>query len=477
MTLYISFYPVSNPARLAEYEQCLKKNIENPLISKIFVLNEGANHPLFSHEKIALIDFTQRPTYTDFFKEINKRTGENDINIIANTDIYFDDKIGRLAYVNLNNIALVLSRYELLPNGNYKLFHLPDSHDTWIFKGQVKNVPAHFNLGIRGCDGRLAYELKQAGYQVLNPSFSIKTYHVHQSQERNYELSISNNKVIPGPYLKVYHRNIHNFLQTFSYFLFKRKKYLPYHIVKDGIKVNWLREFFDFINKKLLLFGKKIKRIPGLKKVSYWLYPYKKIKLVESIEPYIKNIKYDNLIAIGSYNWLDENDDFNTFLHTVNAKKNIILEPDDDVFGYYTNINRNNQKVLIYNKIPYEGMYYYFPFKHKFRKYNTVNENYILHLKWNVIHSIESEIQTKELKPINLEKLKSQINGARNLLVVNIVGLISKSLLKGLSNLNLTTIVFVNVFLEREYEKVYKWLTNNNYTISKSDSLTIAIKK
>ena len=53
-------------------------------------------------------------------------------------------------------------------------------------------------MGIRGCDNRLAYEIKEAGYKILNPSKSIVTVHIHSSNKGNLN---PNQETIPEPYL------------------------------------------------------------------------------------------------------------------------------------------------------------------------------------------------------------------------------------------------------------------------------------
>jgi len=67
------------------------------------------------------------------------------------------------------------------------LFDTPDSQDTWIFMGGVPQISgADFTLGKAGCDNSIAYMLEQSGYNVLNPSRTIKTYHLHLTNIRNY---------------------------------------------------------------------------------------------------------------------------------------------------------------------------------------------------------------------------------------------------------------------------------------------------
>jgi len=46
-------------------------------------------------------------------------------------------------------------------------------------------------MGTMQCDGRFAFELKKAGYQVINPSKDIQAIHVHKSGERTYDVDAS----------------------------------------------------------------------------------------------------------------------------------------------------------------------------------------------------------------------------------------------------------------------------------------------
>lgn len=56
-------------------------------------------------------------------------------------------------------------------------------------------------MGLAGCDNRLAYELTQAGLEVLNPSRTIKTFHFHDTAIRSNADSSGQQIVrIPPPY-------------------------------------------------------------------------------------------------------------------------------------------------------------------------------------------------------------------------------------------------------------------------------------
>jgi len=175
--LFFNYYADKNPVRKKEIDFCLQKNLSNPYLTTIVV--ESPN----------------KPTYQFFFDKINEITQPEDINIICNSDIFFDDTI-KLAENIKHKEFYALLRWEYLPNGSSQFFERPDSQDTWITRGKIENVFGDFTLGIRGCDNRIAHEFHAAGYTVLNPSKSIKSYHVHNSSVRNYTMA----DVVPPPY-------------------------------------------------------------------------------------------------------------------------------------------------------------------------------------------------------------------------------------------------------------------------------------
>lgn len=196
INLFTSYYKDKNFSRQGEYDTCLMMNINNTKIDRIFVLNEQECN--IKHEKITLFEH-KRPTYKDFIKYINSVTGDNDYNIIANSDIFFDESIENV-YNYTNEYCLALSRYDYLENGNIKLHHEAWSQDTWIFKGKIKEpIYCDFYLGTAGCDNRIAWEFNNVGYKVINPALSIKTIHYHLSNIRNYSM----NNIIKKPFLKV----------------------------------------------------------------------------------------------------------------------------------------------------------------------------------------------------------------------------------------------------------------------------------
>jgi hypothetical protein len=197
VNLYTSFYQDKDAKRQKELLYCLNQNILNPLIDNIFLIVEG-DVKLPISGKLIIVN-AERPTYRNFFDLVNDTvTSANDISIIANSDIYFNDTLAQLDIKERQCIAL--SRWDKRKDG-LKLHNERFSQDTWIFKGKIRNVRfCDFYLGIPGCDNRIAYELNRAGYRLFNPATKIQSIHYHQTDLHNYD---HNTPKIPKPYLYI----------------------------------------------------------------------------------------------------------------------------------------------------------------------------------------------------------------------------------------------------------------------------------
>lgn len=183
--LFYNYYEDKHPDRKKEIDFCLQQNLNNPHLNTI------------------IFETPSKPTYNTFFHKINEITGPDDINIICNSDIFFDDSISLVSTIETRSVY-VLCRWDWHSADHVVFANRPDSQDTWIIKGKVENVFGDFCLGVLGCDNRIAYEFNKAGYRVSNPSKSIKTYHVHNSGIRNY----TKKDVVPPPYLTLHPRSL-----------------------------------------------------------------------------------------------------------------------------------------------------------------------------------------------------------------------------------------------------------------------------
>lgn len=194
--LFTSYFIVKNISRQKEFDQCLLNNIKCKDIDRIFLLIEyPIESELVNHEKVTTILIKGRPTYNVFFELINRHSQINDWNIISNSDIYFDDTLSNISKYETGKICLALTRWEV-KRDRIELLNRVDSQDCWMIKGHVLNVRGDFELGKCGCDNAIADRLYKGGYDVVNPSKTIKTYHLHNSDFRTYNV----NEKVPMPY-------------------------------------------------------------------------------------------------------------------------------------------------------------------------------------------------------------------------------------------------------------------------------------
>lgn len=135
-----------------------------------------------------LFDSYAHPAGHPFFNELFDLCHDNTVNVIANSDIYFDASSAAmiLARTDWGRITYALSRWDVDEHGSAVLWNHADSQDAWIFGGVPSGIDAPFPMGIPGCDNRLAWLIEQAGYTVLNPSLSIHAYHLHNVKWRSY---------------------------------------------------------------------------------------------------------------------------------------------------------------------------------------------------------------------------------------------------------------------------------------------------
>jgi len=139
----------------------------------------GINNDLFSELSVV----HGKPTFNEMFDYCRGDA----VNVICNSDICFDmtSKAAILGSISRGTVY-ALSRWDVDTNGNAVLYDHADSQDAWVFVGKPTGIDAPFTMGVPGCDNHLAWLIKQAGYTVLNPSRTIRAYHLHNVQWRSY---------------------------------------------------------------------------------------------------------------------------------------------------------------------------------------------------------------------------------------------------------------------------------------------------
>jgi hypothetical protein len=206
--LISQWYNTENKQRQKENTICLINNILNPLIDIIILLNEefydfknilkGLDPKLKSKVRQKIIN--KRLTFYDVFDYVNKNL-KNNIIILSNLDIFFDNTIQILKNIDFNNLFFSVSRFDLVNDYEFdkdntiiKFNHdgplgnpCIDSNDAWIFKSPIKidNITKEIFLGSNGCDTIINEILSNLNYNVVNPIDSIKIIHYHLNQERD----------------------------------------------------------------------------------------------------------------------------------------------------------------------------------------------------------------------------------------------------------------------------------------------------
>ena len=196
MILITSYYLTNNLQRQNEINQCLINNNNNPLIKNIFLINDKKYDLDFISNTDKIKQFNiidhNKLKFKDAIEFINSYC-YNEIIILSNTDIYFDNSLNLLNNFSLYNKVLCLLRHNVDINNNIDIFRhfnepRSDSQDSWIFKSPLKinTNDLDFSFGTLGCDNMFASILYDHKYELLNPSYDIIIYHLHNVEERNY---------------------------------------------------------------------------------------------------------------------------------------------------------------------------------------------------------------------------------------------------------------------------------------------------
>jgi hypothetical protein len=232
--LFTSHYPEKCATRLGDLQACMKCNIGNSALDFVCLLLEGVETPYPTEHRLQVRAIFSRPTYQDFFDWANELcTSPDDVTLIANSDVFFDKSILALAETLKSNQCVALSRWDLQPNAPAQLFDRSDSQDVWVFKGPIRPVFGDFLVGVPRCDNRILHELRKVGYEVINPAFSVRAYHLHFGERAEYPKIIDGPHVAP-PYEYLWPHNLMSLLPTLWYRLRHPES-------KLGWRIDWRR--------------------------------------------------------------------------------------------------------------------------------------------------------------------------------------------------------------------------------------------
>jgi hypothetical protein len=217
MNLIIEYFNSRNHMRNGEYLYCLHQNLANDLIDNVYLFMEDDAELNFDSPKIHRIVRKNRPSYQNIFEYCNEHM-KNEICIVANADIIFDDTLRYFKNIDMTMQFYALSRWEISTNDgkNWEIepYENAASQDVWIFKTPVLSSDSmNYTMGKPGCDNKITYHMRELGYICRNPGKKVVTIHFHPTNFRTYDW---NNDRIPGPYLLV--APVDNFTGTPVYY-------------------------------------------------------------------------------------------------------------------------------------------------------------------------------------------------------------------------------------------------------------------
>jgi hypothetical protein len=203
MNLLIEYFRSPDYQRHSEYLTCIHENLENENIKKIYIFISDDSKLNFQSEKIEIVKREERPSYKDLFEFCNENL-KDEICIVSNADIIFDESLSVIANTELDKKFIALTRWEVFSENNewcIAPYENSSSQDVWVFKTPVfTSDEMEFLLGKPGCDNKIAKIMADNGYELKNPGKQIVTAHFHMSGFRTY----NGNDRIPGPYIVLF---------------------------------------------------------------------------------------------------------------------------------------------------------------------------------------------------------------------------------------------------------------------------------
>ena len=140
MNLIIEYFNSRNHMRNGEYLYCLHQNLSNDLIDNVYLFMEDDAEFNFDSPKIHRIVRETRPSYKDIFEYCNKEL-QDQICVVANADIIFDDTLRFFKSLDMNKQFYALSRWEISTkdgkNWEIEPYENSASQDSWIFKTPI----------------------------------------------------------------------------------------------------------------------------------------------------------------------------------------------------------------------------------------------------------------------------------------------------------------------------------------------------
>jgi len=194
--LITQYYEPNNSERMIEIKECLINNNNNKLIDEIHLfIEKDYNFDFIKNNKIKFIKTDKQLSFKKVF-DYSNTFDDNHIIILANSDIYFDESLQNIHYIDFNKTFYALNKYNLDKNNNLVLDGRHNSQDTWIWKPPINIIQNENNsndlfdkndgiiLGVGSCDTRILKVVEDSGYKIRNICRQIRSIHNHKNDYR-----------------------------------------------------------------------------------------------------------------------------------------------------------------------------------------------------------------------------------------------------------------------------------------------------
>jgi hypothetical protein len=215
INLYTSFKRDVDENRNKEKIHCLTRNLQCGF-NRIHLVCETLEDKNYFEEQVYdklfssvgnfyAVTFQKKVTFNDFFDLIGgykSQSDEDTLNVICNPDIYFNSlQPIDIFYEDLDlkrSTILALSRWYYEKYDKFVHYNREDSQDSWMIYGyhQIK-LNEEISFDCIGSDNRIAHELTNLGYRLINPSSIIKPIQLDNSKKTEKK------KLVEPPYLYV----------------------------------------------------------------------------------------------------------------------------------------------------------------------------------------------------------------------------------------------------------------------------------
>ena len=194
--LIIQYCNDPRPARQAEYDECLRRNLANPHIAAVHdLLETQTNLPeeFRDHPKHRLTVIGRWMTYRDAFEYANTRLPGETV-AIANADIFLDPNSpwDQASAALESGIVLCQSRTEFAPgrppfkDPEFDQMFYANSQDAWIFRAPLEVPECDFEIGELGCDNAIADRIRRTGKIPVNLADRFVIFHYDQARGKTF---------------------------------------------------------------------------------------------------------------------------------------------------------------------------------------------------------------------------------------------------------------------------------------------------